>query len=140
MNDALPRMAKVYLENVSRRASEGSLVAANDIHNVEPKRFRGRLSRRATLRHDPLMADDEPRLLPVCPAGCARGWILDADENEEVRCPDAECPYWEGAEPLAVDPRVHFDRVLASTAEAPVRTPMLKMPLRWTRDKRVGEG
>jgi hypothetical protein len=86
------------------------------------------------------MVDDERRLLPVCRAGCVRGWVLDTDDNEEVRCPHAECPYWEGAEPLALDPHVHFDRVLASTSEEPMRTPMLKMPLRWTRDKRVGEG
>jgi hypothetical protein len=85
------------------------------------------------------MVNGEARLLPVCPAGCAHGWVL-TDGNEEVRCPDAKCPYWEGGEPLALDPRVHFDRVLASTTEAPARTPMLKMPLRWTRDKRVGEG
>jgi hypothetical protein len=85
------------------------------------------------------MVDDERGLLPVCPGGCARGWVLDT-ENEEVRCRDAKCPYWESAEPLALDPRVHFDRILASTTEEPVRTPMLKMPLRWTRDKRSREG
>jgi hypothetical protein len=86
------------------------------------------------------MADAEGRLLPICRGGCAQGWVFDTDEKEEVRCREASCPYWEGAEPLAVNPSVHFDRVIASTTDAPSRASMLKMPLRWTRDQRVSEG
>jgi hypothetical protein len=86
------------------------------------------------------MADAEARLLPICPAGCAQGWVLDPDEQEEVRCWDASCPYWQGAEPFALNPNTHFDLVIASTTDAPSRAPMLKMSLRWTRDKRANEG
>jgi len=65
---------------------------------------------------------------------------LDPDEQAEVRCRDASCPYWQGAEPLALNPDIHFDVVIASTTDAPTRASMLKMPLRWTRGERANDG
>jgi hypothetical protein len=85
------------------------------------------------------MAEGERALLPVCPNGCARGWVLAQESPEQVRCSNPACPYWQGQAPLATDPRIHFDRVIASVGDTTARLPVLKMSLRWTRATRAGE-
>jgi hypothetical protein len=64
---------------------------------------------------------------PDCPDG------HDGCRAEGVRCPNPDCPWWQGEAPAALDPAVFFE---GRVVELPERAgPMLKAgaPLRWRR-------
>jgi hypothetical protein len=75
---------------------------------------------------------------------CDRGFVCeehpdqpdghDGCRAEGMRCPNPDCPWWQGDAPAAVDPAVHFDggRIPALPEKAAA---MLKAgtPLRWRR-------
>jgi hypothetical protein len=56
----------------------------------------------------------------INPCHCARGWICEAHPDRPAHHDDCDaggrpsdyphCPYWQGADPLALDPSVQYDQ------------------------------